>query len=105
MKYDPNPKHKKPWQRGRKGSLCPDEIYESDAATMLQESELDGQKRYATHDGKAFCAQMHRNPLDDEALWHGYPVGWKEVPEKIRREWCSAGKVKRRQIKQFWDHH
>lgn len=105
MQYEPNPKHKKPWQRGRKGSICPNDVDESDAETMLEESVLDGEKRYAFQDGKAFCAQKHRDPPNGEARWHGYPVGWKEVPEQIRREWCSANKVRRRQIKKFWDHH
>jgi len=26
LNYVPNPKHKEPWQRGRRGSLCPREI-------------------------------------------------------------------------------
>lgn len=105
MKYEPNPKHKNPWQRGRKGSLCPSDIDESDAAAMLEGSVLEGEKRYATRDGKAFCAQKHRDPPNGEALWHGYPVGWKEVPEPIRREWRAQDKVTRSQVKDFWDHH
>lgn len=105
MKYEGNDKHKKPWQRGRKGSLCPKDIELDDAETMLEQSVLEGEKRYATREGKAFCAQSRQDPAGDGEIWHGYPVGWKEVPEKLRQTWKSDGLVRRRQIKKFWDNH
>lgn len=97
MVYEGNPKHKEPWQRGRRGSLCPPEVKEL-ARSLLEWSELVGEKRYATYDGRAFCASEHQ-----PGHWHGWLVGWVEVPEKLRRQWVEAGKVKRREILRYWD--
>jgi len=97
MKYEGNPKHKDPWQRGRKGSLCPrrDEPWAQD---LLENSEASDGKRFACFDGKAYCAQEHR-----KGFWHGYPVGWKEVPPHIRDKWIEEGLVSRQDIKKHWD--
>ena len=57
MRYESNPKHKEPWQRGRRGTLCPGDIDQAIARQLLEDSELEGGKRYAVHGGKAFCAQ------------------------------------------------
>lgn len=100
MKYEPNRKHKEPWQPGRKGSLCPSHISEEDRDRLLAESEEDptgAGKRFATDGSRAYCAQEHR-----PGVYHGYPVGWREVPEKLRRQWLAAGKVKKREIALFW---
>ena len=93
MRYELNPKHKEPWQRGRKGSLCP-EMPEHLAQELLNESVEYGRKRYACHEGRAFCAQEHRSDR-----WHGYPVSWNEVPPKLKNAWILEGKVTRRQTK------
>lgn len=57
---------------------------------------LDG-KRYATCDGRCFCAQEHR--LDH---WHGYPIGWQEAPEKLRHQWLAERTISRKDIRQNW---
>ncbi len=99
MQYEPNPKHKEPWQRGRRGSLCP--AFEAKAlAKLLRESVLDGTKRYACHEGRAYCAQEHA-----AGRWHGYPVGWKEVPPGLRGRWRKEGLVQRRDVKTHWEGH
>src|SRR5262245_3249369 len=101
MTYEPNDKHKKPWQPGRKGSLCPSDISPDTRSALLADSEPDpdgGSKRYATDGSRAFCAQPHRPDV-----FHGYPVGWKEVPEEIRNNWVRADRVKRRTIARYWD--
>jgi hypothetical protein len=75
MRYEPNPKHKAPWQPGLKGSLCPQDLTEDARQQLLEASAPDpngGNARYATDGRRAFCAQSH----GDDA-WHGYPVGWK----------------------------
>lgn len=95
MQYKSNPKHKEPWQRGRKGSLCPT-WPASVASSMLEESVLCCGKRYATREGRAYCAQ------DDGQFWHGYPVCWMEVPEKVRREWLAKRTVSRSEMRRFW---
>src|ERR1700736_2407885 len=77
LKYESNPKHRDPWQPGKKGSLCEPEV-RSFAEQLLKESVLYGDKRYAVYKGKAYCAQQH-----GPNLWHGYPVGWQEVPSKL----------------------
>ncbi len=93
MEYEPNPKHKEPWQRGKKGSLCP-RMSASLLCTLLAESIEVGQKRYACYEGKAYCGQEHR-----PGVWHGYPVDWREVPPHVRNAWIGAGKVTRKQTK------
>ena len=97
LRYVTNRKHSEPWQPGRRGSLCPKEVRPF-ACDLLNASETDGAKRYAVHEGKAYCAQE-----DGRGAWHGYPVGWVDVPERLRRKWTADGKVSRRQIHQNWD--
>ena len=62
MEYEGNPKHKEPWQRGRKGSLCPKEISVETARELLERSKKAGNKRFAVHNGRACCARC--NPDD-----------------------------------------
>lgn len=99
LSYEPNPKHKQPWQLGRKGTLCPKWSHEL-ASGLLQESilALKGNHRYATINGIAFCGQEH-----SPGHWHGYPIGWEAVPPKIRNGWRKEGKVTRKQIRDSWE--
>lgn len=95
--YEPNPKHKEPWQRGAKGSLCPIGV---DASTLLAASVIDPKhpgKRFATDGNRAYCGQEHR-----PGRWHGYPVQWREVPATIRKDWVDSGKVSKRDLKEHW---
>jgi hypothetical protein len=97
LRYESNPKHKEPWQRGAKGSLCPKDV---DAAALLAASAIDPKhpgKRYATDGARAYCGQEHR-----PGCWHGYPVQWREVPTVILREWRTSGLVSRRGLKEHW---
>lgn len=98
MSYEGNPKHKEPWQRGRRGSLCPNETDLRLATTLLAQSEVSGRKRYAAYQGKAYCAREHR-----DGLWHGYPVGWSEVPPEVRSLLVQKGRVTHREVKRYWD--
>lgn len=101
MDYEANDKHKFPWQRGARGSLCPSEIGQKDAQALLDDSQLSPKrpgKRYATDGERAYCAMEHS--VDK---WHGYPVGWKEVPTQIRMQWLAEGKIDNRAVKSFWD--
>ena len=99
MQYESNPKHSEPWQRGKKGSLCPKDM-RSLAQQLLDGSVLVDENRYAFYDGKAYCAQEH-----GPDRWHGYPIGWKEVPPALVQQWTKAGLIKRRDIQQYWEHH
>jgi hypothetical protein len=95
--YEASPKHKAPWVPGAHGSLCPS----VDAQTLLDRSEISkgrGKKRYATDGEQAFCAQEH-----SQGRWHGYPVGWREVPEYLRRKWLTAGTVSRHAVAKGWE--
>ena len=69
--YGESDKRCKPWQPGRRGSLCPPDIDLKLAQALLCQSEPEGDKRYAAHDGRAFCGQSD----DGGRHWHGYPVG------------------------------
>src|SRR6266498_794827 len=97
MIYEGNPKHKEPWQLGRRGSLCPREITLAEAQELLNTSVAIGSVRYATSNGKAFCAREHRT-----GMWHGYPVSWREVPALVRQNWEREGVVKRSDIRNNW---
>jgi len=70
------------------------------AQSLLDDSVWVDQKRYAFHEGKAYCAQEH-----GPDRWHGYPVGWKEVLPTLVQQWTKAGLIKRRDIQQYWEHH
>ncbi len=96
MRYEGNPKHKEPWQRGRRGSICLPEAHDR-ADELLESSELFGDKRYATFGDRAYCAQEHR-----QGAGHGYAVGWKEVPDSIRRRWVKQQIVRRQAIRKYW---
>ena len=97
MRYESNRKHKEPWQPGRRGTLCPRDVDQELAERLLADSEREGGKRYATHEGRAYCAQQH-----EADVWHGYPVGWREVPAKLRLAWQKEKRVRRKDIKRYW---
>ena len=56
-------------------------------------SAEDG-RRYATRNGIAFVA-VYTN----DGTWHGYPVPWPDVPDRIRRDFVDQGTVTRRAIR------
>lgn len=97
MQYEGNRKHKDPMQPGRRGTLCPPEIDHKIARNLLKNSRSDGEQRYAVHEGRAYCASEH-----ETGKWHGWLVGWVEVPESIRNAWKKDGRVKRSEIRKFW---
>ena len=70
------------------------------ASQLLGASMLYEGRRYAVLDGKAFCADQHGTDV-----WHGWPVGWIEVDEPLRRRLISSGQVRKRQIDRYWDGH
>jgi hypothetical protein len=98
--YEGNPKHKAPWQPGRKGSLCPADVGRERAQELLLSSIAEGKKRYAADKGRAFCAQQHNAAKD---RWYGYPTGWKDVPAKARQHLMAAGLVTAREMKRYWE--
>ena len=98
VRYEGIAKHKQPWQCGRRGSLCPAAIDLETARRLLSNSEAVGAKRYAVHEGRAYCAREH-----GADAWHGYPVGWREVPENLRRAWRKEGRLRRRDVKKHWN--
>ena len=97
MRYESNDKHKQPWQRGRRGSLCPADMDRATARNLLRDSEAVDGKRYAVHEGRAWCAQKHG---DD--VWHGYLIGWSETPESLRHAWIRQGRLRRQDIRKYW---
>ena len=51
MRYESNPKHSDPRQRGRRGALCPRDINAERAQQLLSSSAISGKKRYAVSEG------------------------------------------------------
>ena len=97
MQYESNPKHSEPWQRGRKGSICPPGL---DPQALLDGSVVDPSqpvKRFATDGCRPYCGQQHR-----EGLWHGYPQQWREVPQKLWRQWLKDGTVSKKCLREHW---
>jgi hypothetical protein len=94
--YEPNPKHKRIPAPGKHGSLCP---RHADGPALLRSSDLVGNKRYATDGTNAYCAQRH-DPGNDPGreTWHGYPIGWEEVPPSLIALWVAEDKVQRRTV-------
>jgi hypothetical protein len=97
--YESNPKHSEPWQTGKKGSLCEPEVRPL-AAGLLRAGVIWKGKRYAVHMGRAYCAQEH-----SPNRWHGYPVGWVEVPSKLARQWIRSGALTNHDRKKYWEGH
>ena len=97
MEYESNPKHSEPWQTGRKGSLCPKDLKQL-AQELLNNSELVGKQRFAFHEGRPYCAREHR-----KNVWHGFPVGWREVPAELRNKWKRAGNIRKRDLDRYWE--
>lgn len=97
MHYEGSPKHREPWQRGRQGSLCPNNLNQSTVKQLLADSVLVGNKRYAIYEGRPYCAQRHAPDR-----WHGYPIGWVEVPEPLRRNWLKERRLQRRDVRRHW---
>jgi hypothetical protein len=97
--YGGNPKHQEPWQRGRKGSMCKTETI-AQAQALLEKSLIDGKQRFATDGERAFKGAEH-----GPNQWHGWPVGWKEVPDMLRRQWIQEGRVKRNSVRLYWHDH
>ena len=95
--YTPNPKHKTPWQPGRKGSLCPKDITLKRAQEMLNESFSHKKQRYSVDSGRVFIGKQ-----DNQGGWHGYPAGWVEVPESVRQHFENAGIVRKRDFSRNW---
>ncbi len=100
MRYRGSPKHKEPWQPGRRGSLCPAEIGAEQARRLLGNSILYKKKRYGVWEGRGYCAQSTLGQLDE---WHGYPVGWSEVDPAVRKQFINEGRLTKRDVKRYWD--
>jgi len=96
MKYESNPKHKEPWHHGKSGTLCPRWSWES-AQQLLENSELIGKKRYALQSGVAFQGHEH-----EPGKWHGHPVAWNEVNQKLVNQWIQEKRVTRREVRKSW---
>jgi hypothetical protein len=81
--------------------LCPKEITAAQAQELLNQSIPHGKKRYSVDGlGRPFCAQAH---LANRGRWHGYPVGWKEVPIQVQKVFKQKGLVSNRQLARFWE--
>lgn len=69
------------------------------AQALLSSSEAhpDANKKaqYATHKGMAFKA------YPGQGAWHGYPVGWNEVPPTICTKWLREGLIQRGDVRRY----
>ena len=94
--YERNEKHKAPWHHGRSGTLCPRWSWEV-AQDILDNSHLIDKARFAVRDGMAFKGHEHA-----PGKWHGHPVGWNEVPQKLVNCWLKERRVTRREVRRLW---
>ena len=65
---------------------------------MLAGSVAVGARRYAVRQGVAYRAQEH-----SRGVWHGHPVGWRQVCESLRRRWIRERRVCRRDVGRHWE--
>ena len=112
IRYRGSIKHKRWHPGGGYGTLCPRWTHEASsqgfagdlfghpwqetqAHAMLAESVLaDNGRRYATRQGIAFVA------VDSgDGTWHGYPVPWRDVPDKVCDLFVLEGRVTRREVR------
>jgi hypothetical protein len=70
------------------------------AQVLLSDSASDGKQRFATDGERAYKGAEHALNL-----WHGWPVGWKEVPDALRHQWLREGLVKRASLARYWHDH
>ncbi len=95
-RYVPNPKHKEPWQRGRRGALCGEADGPGLFAGAVEDPE-NPNRRWATDGVRFYVAQSPRHPdVTGDVHWHGYPVGALSVPTSVMRSWVAETKVSRR---------
>lgn len=97
LRFEANPKHKEPWQRGARGSLGPQD---ADGPALLAASETHPEqpgRRYATDGVQAYCGHEHL-----PGRWHGFPIEWRAVPAKIRNAWLADGRVTKRAVRDHW---
>ena len=100
MRYEGSVKHRDPWQPGRRGTLCPKGVDQRTAQRLLDDSVPVGDaRRYAVHESRAYRAQRQH----DSDVWHGYPVGWVEVPPSLRNRWIKEGRLRRSDVRKHWD--
>jgi len=96
--YEGSPKHKEPSQPGARGSLCPREITPAEALRLLHTSLRHGEKRFAiASGGRPFAAKQHQ-----PGRWHGWPIGWMEVPDAIRPQLQKAFGISNREKSRHW---
>lgn len=112
IQYRGSIKHKRWHPGGGYGTLCPRWTHEAPAQgfagdsfghpwqetqahAMLAESVLaDNGRRYATRQGIAFVA------VDSgDGTWHGYPVPWRDVLDKVCGLFVRLGRVTRRDVR------
>jgi hypothetical protein len=92
--YEGIPKHKEPWIRGARGSLCPKGV---DGVPLFEEAVPDPKKpgkRYATDGTNAYCAHSSNVATPTGGtFWHGFPYEWRKVPAAVQRQWIAEGKI------------
>lgn len=114
--YMGSSKHKNRPVRGPKGTLCPEWAHrtsevglgddvlahpwgQTEASRLFNAALVDPISgcRFATARGIAFEAKSTA-----DGTWHGYPISWENVPDRIRRQWIDERRVTRREIKRFY---
>jgi hypothetical protein len=99
--YVPNPRHKQPWQPGARGTLCPKAV---DGAALFQAATADPDhptKRYNTDGERAYCAHPSSGDVEgeQEIVWHGFPINWRDVPAMVQRQWIVDGRLARLRLR------
>lgn len=64
---------------------------------LLTESVEYNGSRWAVRDGRAYKAHQHA-----KNRWHGWPVGWVEVPATLRIRWQRENLIRKQHLKRYW---
>jgi len=98
--YEPNEKHKRPWQRGRRGTLCPPDVDGYELFESSVRHPEDPNSRCATDGTWAYRGRSNREADPTRPLvWHGYPCSWKEIPAEVQRRWVVEGLIPRLRLR------
>jgi len=90
-KYDTSTykKHKRP---GGWGSLCPGQMSEQEAQSLLDSGVQVDDAIYNVEDEYCYRSFQH-DESDGTEYWHGHPIPWTRLPTSAKKGLVSSGRL------------
>jgi len=92
--YEASNKHCPPYTAP--GTRCPRMSPDKARDLFADSLPMGDNARVATRDGVAFMARL-THP-DGKNIWHGYPVEWDKIDQRIIDKWKAENKIRNRDI-------